>query len=98
MRPAFAAALVLLALLPAACNKKTATDSKIPAQQAATPAPSGPGVPGPRYDTSQEANAKFLADYAALPGVTKTADGMLYRIIKSGTGKMPQRTDDQVTV
>ncbi len=99
MRPAFtaAAALVLLALLPAACNKKPATDAAAPSQTAAK-APEGPGVPGPRYDTSQEANAKFLADYAALPGVTKTADGMLYRIIKSGSGKMPQRTDDQVTV
>jgi FKBP-type peptidyl-prolyl cis-trans isomerase FklB len=97
MRPAFkvAAALVVLALLPAACNKKPASDA--PAQTAAKSA-DGPGVPGPRYDTSQEANQKFLADYAALPGVTKTADGMLYRILKSGSGKMPQRTDDQVTV
>jgi FKBP-type peptidyl-prolyl cis-trans isomerase len=94
MRPALAAALVLLALMPAACNKKSA--SAAPAHQAA--APSGPGVAGPRYNTSQDSNAKFLADYAALPGVTKTADGLLYRVIKAGNGKTPQRTDDQVTV
>jgi FKBP-type peptidyl-prolyl cis-trans isomerase len=101
MRPVLnatsAAAFALLALLPAACNKKPAGGA--PAQQAAAAKPaSGPGVPGPRYNTSQDSNVKFLADYAALPGVTKTADGLLYRVIKAGNGKTPQRTDDQVTV
>ena len=97
MRPALAAALVLLALLPAACNKKTAAAEQAPAKTAA--AASGPGVPGPGYNpTSEESTAKFLADYAALPGVTKTADGLMYRVIKSGSGKTPLRTDDEVTV
>jgi FKBP-type peptidyl-prolyl cis-trans isomerase FklB len=99
MRPLLAAAFALLALMPAACNKKPASDtadSQKPAQ--AAQAAAGPGIPGPRYNTSEESNQKFLADYAALPGVTKTADGLMYRVIKSGNGKMPLRTDDQVTV
>lgn len=103
MRPVLAAAFALLALLPAACNKKSA-DTKAPAQTeaaktAAAQPVSGPGVPGPGYNpTSEESTAKFLADYAALPGVTKTADGLLYRVIKAGNGKSPLKTDDQVTV
>jgi FKBP-type peptidyl-prolyl cis-trans isomerase len=97
MRPAFAAAFALLALLPAACNKKSET--KAPAQAATAAAPAGPGVPGPGYDpNSQDATAKFLADYEKLPGVTKTADGLLYRVIKAGNGKTPLKTDDEVTV
>jgi hypothetical protein len=61
MRPAFAAAFALLALLPAACNKKSA-DTKAPAMAAA--AATGPGVPGSAYNpTSEESTAKFLADY-----------------------------------
>jgi len=96
MRPAFAAAFALLALLPAACNKKSET--KAPVQTAAA-APSGPGVPGPGYDpNSADSTAKFYADYEKLPGVTKTADGLLYRVIKAGNGKTPLKTDDDVTV
>ena len=98
MRPALAAAFALLALLPAACDKKPAQSDKTATAQHGTAAPEGPGVPGPRYNTSQESNAKFLADYAGLPGVTKTADGLMYRVIKSGDGKTAQKTDDQVTV
>ena len=100
MRPVLAAALVLLALLPAACNKKSAAAGAAPAQQAAAAQPpGGPGVPGPSYNpTSEESTAKFLADYAALPGVTKTADGLLYRVLKAGNGKTPLTTADMVTV
>jgi FKBP-type peptidyl-prolyl cis-trans isomerase len=102
MRPvrdvSLAAAFALLALLPAACNKKSA-DTKAPAETAAAKPASGPGVPGPGYTpTSEESTAKFLADYEKLPGVTKTADGLLYRVIKAGNGKTPQKTDDMVTV
>jgi FKBP-type peptidyl-prolyl cis-trans isomerase len=101
MRPvrdvSLATAFALLALLPAACDKKSET--KAPAQSAAAAAPSGPGVPGPGYDpNSPESTAKFYADYEKLPGVTKTADGLLYRVIKSGNGKTPLKTDDDVTV
>jgi FKBP-type peptidyl-prolyl cis-trans isomerase len=98
MRPVLAAAFALLALLPAACDKKPTQGGKTAAAQHETSAPAGPGVPGPRYNTSQESNAKFLADYAALPGVTKTADGLMYRVIKAGDGKTAQKTDDQVSV
>ena len=82
-RPLIAALLVALALT--ACKK--------PAEVIA------PGVaPGPAYDLSDKSNAKFLADYAAQPGVIKTADGLLYRVLKAGNGKTPLTTADIVTV
>ena len=93
MRPLFAATIALLALLPAACEKKSASGEK-PAQSAAATA----GVPGPGYDTSEAGNAKFMADYAALPGVKKTADGLMYRVIKAGTGPQVQKDNDVVSV
>ena len=52
----------------------------------------------PHYDLSPAANARYLADYAAKPGVFKTEDGLEYRILKSGTGKAPQSGADMVTV
>ncbi|HWX89573.1 MAG TPA: FKBP-type peptidyl-prolyl cis-trans isomerase N-terminal domain-containing protein, partial [Rhizomicrobium sp.] len=45
---------------------------------------------GASYDTSADANTRFLADYAARPGVTKLPDGLMYRVIKSGTGPAVQ--------
>jgi FKBP-type peptidyl-prolyl cis-trans isomerase len=51
-----------------------------------------------KYDLSPASNARYLADYAAKPGVFKTEDGLEYRIIKSGTGKAPQSGADMVTV
>jgi FKBP-type peptidyl-prolyl cis-trans isomerase len=82
-RPLFAAFLVAFALV--ACKK--------PADVAAA------GVtPGPAYDLSEKSNAKFLADYAGQEGVIKTADGLLYRVLKAGNGKTPLTTADQVTV
>jgi FKBP-type peptidyl-prolyl cis-trans isomerase len=50
------------------------------------------------YDLSAESNQKFLADYAAKPGVVKTEDGLEYRVIKSGNGKKPDAVDDIVSV
>ncbi|MEO8300661.1 MAG: FKBP-type peptidyl-prolyl cis-trans isomerase [Rhizomicrobium sp.] len=50
------------------------------------------------YDTSAESNARFLADYAARPGVTKLADGLMYRVIKAGSGPQLQKNNDVVTV
>jgi len=38
------------------------------------------------YDLSPESNAKFLADFAAKPGVVKLKDGLMYRVIKAGNG------------
>ena len=54
--------------------------------------------PAAQYDLSAGANQKFLADYAAKPGVFKTQDGLQYRVLKAGTGKSPQSADDTVTV
>ncbi len=50
------------------------------------------------YDTSAESNARFLADYAARPGVTKLPDGLMYRVLKAGTGPQVLRDSDVVTV
>jgi FKBP-type peptidyl-prolyl cis-trans isomerase len=53
---------------------------------------------GGPYDTSADANKRFLADYATHPGVTKLSDGLMYRVIKSGNGPAVQRDQDVVTV
>jgi len=50
------------------------------------------------YDTSAESNTRFLADYAARPGVKKLPDGLMYRVLKSGTGPQVQKDSDVVTV
>ncbi|MBV9990398.1 MAG: FKBP-type peptidyl-prolyl cis-trans isomerase [Alphaproteobacteria bacterium] len=42
---------------------------------------------------SPEANAKFLADNAHLPGVVTRPSGLQYKILHSGYGKRPQPTD-----
>ena len=52
----------------------------------------------PTYDTSAESNARFLADYAARPGVKKLPDGLMYRVLKAGTGPQVQKDSDWVTV
>jgi FKBP-type peptidyl-prolyl cis-trans isomerase len=49
-------------------------------------------------DTSAESNARFLADYAARPGVTKLPDGLMYRVLKAGNGPQLQKESDMVTV
>ena len=45
-----------------------------------------------KYDTSADANKRFLADYAARPGVTKLPDGLMYRVIKAGSGPRSRKT------
>jgi len=50
------------------------------------------------YDTSPESNARFLADYAKRPGVTKLPDGLMYRVLKAGNGPQVQKDNDVVTV
>lgn len=54
--------------------------------------------PVAKYDLSAASNQKYLADYAAKPGTFKTADGLLYRVLKAGKGKSPQYADDMVNV
>ena len=51
-----------------------------------------PAQPQARYDTSADANKRFLADYAARPDVTKLPDGLMYRVIKSGDGRRCKTT------
>ena len=69
--------LKVLALVPllvlAACDQKKSDTA-------------GAGVASATYDTSPESNARFLADYAARPGVTKLPDGLMYRVLKAGNG------------
>ena len=55
-------------------------------------------APKAKYDLSDASNQKFLTDYAAKPGVFKTADGLQYRVLKAGKGKSPQSGADMVTV
>jgi len=50
------------------------------------------------YDTTPESNARFLEDYAKRPGVTKLPDGLMYRVLKTGTGPQVQKPNDMVTV
>jgi FKBP-type peptidyl-prolyl cis-trans isomerase FklB len=50
------------------------------------------------YDTSADANKRFLADYAARPGVTKLPSGLMYRVIKAGNGPQVQKDNDVVSV
>ncbi len=50
------------------------------------------------YDTSPESNKRFLADYAARPGIKKAESGLMYRVIKAGTGPTVQKNSDVVTV
>lgn len=50
------------------------------------------------YDLSATSNAKFLAENKVKDGVTTTADGLQYRVIKSGSGKRVTSGADKVTV
>lgn len=80
-------ALVLMPLVVlTACDQKKSA--------AATNA----GVAGPAYDTSADANKRFLADYAARPDVKKLPDGLMYRVLKAGNGPQVQKDNDVVTV
>jgi FKBP-type peptidyl-prolyl cis-trans isomerase len=55
-------------------------------------------VHGATYDLSAAGNARYLADFAALKGVTKLPDGLMYRVIESGNGTSPINRYDTVTV
>jgi len=58
----------------------------------------GAGVASSAYDTSADANKRFLADYAGRPDVKKLPDGLMYRVLKAGTGPQVQKDSDVVTV
>jgi FKBP-type peptidyl-prolyl cis-trans isomerase len=78
--------LVPLAVLTACDQKKSDT------------AGADAGMASSAYDTSADANKRFLADYAARPDVKKLPDGLMYRVIKSGDGPQVQSDGDMVTV
>ena len=63
------------------------------AEQAEQAEPEATPIPP---DLSQEKNAAYLATHAKTPGVTVTASGLQYRVIKAGTGAKP--ASDKVTV
>jgi FKBP-type peptidyl-prolyl cis-trans isomerase len=50
------------------------------------------------YDLTPDSNARYLADYAARKDVVKLPDGLMYRVIKAGTGPSPISGQDVVTV
>ena len=83
------AALFIGAGLLTGCNRQP--------EQAAEETPPTQVAP---YDLSAESNAKFLADYAAKEGVMKepSGSGLMYRVLKSGTGATPMSGNDLVTV
>ena len=67
-------------------------------QQAEAPAPAATEQAQSAYDLSPEANARFLVDYAKREGVQMHPTGLMYRVIKAGTGMSPQSGNDTVTV
>lgn len=79
--------------------------STLPAiAQPASVAPAAPQSAAPAQPAadplSPEANAKFLAEYAAKPGVVTLKDGLMYKVIDAGNGKgtSPISRQDIVTV
>lgn len=82
----FLKVLVLVPLVTlAACDQKKSDTA-------------GAGVASSAYDTSADSNKRFLADYAARDGVKKTDSGLMYRVIKAGSGPAVQKDNDVVTV
>jgi FKBP-type peptidyl-prolyl cis-trans isomerase FklB len=53
---------------------------------------------GPPYDLSPEGNARFLAEYAARPDVHTLPGGLMYRVMRAGTGTSPINKKDVATV
>ena len=82
----FLKVLVLVPLVTlAACDQKKSDTA-------------GAGVASSAYDTSADANKRFLADYAGRPDVKKLPDGLMYRVLKSGDGPQVKSDGDVVTV
>ena len=72
----------------AGCGQEQA--STTPAE---APAATGGPAPGATADMSPEGNQKFLEENKAKAGVTTTASGLQYRVIKPGTGTSPTAND-----
>ena len=54
--------------------------------------------PGPAYDLGAGSNARFLAAYAAQPGVVTRPSGLLYRVVVAGDGASISSQMDRVRV
>jgi FKBP-type peptidyl-prolyl cis-trans isomerase len=78
---------MLLAAAPALAQPAAALvqSGAVPASAAPAPAPAAPANSGDPL--SFDANMKFLALYAAKPGVTTLPDGLMYKVIEPGDGK-----------
>ena len=50
------------------------------------------------YDLSAKSNTDYLIAYAGRKDTVKRPTGLMYRVIKAGTGKPVTSPDDQVTV
>ena len=90
MRSRMIMAVVVMSLAGfalASCGQEQASNT--PAEPPAAGAPPA----GATADMSPEGNQKFLADNKAKEGVTTTASGLQYRVIKAGTGASPTAND-----
>lgn len=56
------------------------------------------GADARTYDLSAKSNTDFLINYASRKDSIKRPDGLMYRVIKAGTGTPVSSPDDQVTV
>ena len=92
------AALCLSGVVLAGCNQQQASNQAGGKQAETAAAPSDAAPMAPAADISPESNKKYLDDNAKRPGVKVTTDGLQYRVIKAGTGKMPTAPTDNVTV
>jgi FKBP-type peptidyl-prolyl cis-trans isomerase len=82
------AALGFAGLALAGCGQEQASN-----QPGDAPKAGAAGQPGSTADMSPEGNQKFLAENKAKPGVTTTASGLQYRVIKAGGGASPTPND-----
>ena len=93
MRVRILAGLAAMAMglgLVSACQREQTTQA-----EAQTPPPAAAAS---QYDLSPEANERFLADYAKKEGVKTHPSGLMYRVLKAGTGAMPMSGNDLVQV
>jgi FKBP-type peptidyl-prolyl cis-trans isomerase FklB len=51
-----------------------------------------------KYGISTSENLRFLDDMAKRPGMVSLPDGVMYRVLKSGSGQAPASRLDKVTV
>jgi FKBP-type peptidyl-prolyl cis-trans isomerase len=82
------AVIGMAGLALAGCGQEQASN-----EPAETPAATAGQPGGTAADMSPEANQRFLDENKAKTGVTTTASGLQYRVIRSGTGPSPTVND-----